>query len=162
MTKIQSIRMPHEFTLEPTRQDALLGVCNSPTKCMYAKCAWREFPNSTWIGVNPNGVTITLGGFYYHYGVPKKAVACMAIYDKAGKFITDADLKKAKVTLHLSNVKPCGYKGTEEVKERHRKNSAKRRADPEYVRPDSKNTLRAQLARSQQGVNHVDNTEIRA
>jgi hypothetical protein len=156
MTKIKSIKMPHEFTLEPTRQDALSGTCNSPTKCMYAKAAWRLFSSASWIGVNPNGVTITNGGFYYHYSVPKKAVACMTIYDKNGKFISDADLKKSKVTLRLTGVKPCSYESTEEVKERHRASSAKRRADPNYVRPDSKNTLRAQLARSQREAKDVN------
>jgi hypothetical protein len=163
MTTARSIKMPAQFTLEPTRQDALTGVCNSPRKCMYAKNTWRLFPGATYVGVNPNGVTITLNGFYYHYAVPKRAVACMAVYDKNGKFITDADLKKARVTVHLSDVKPCSYNSTEEVKARHRQNSAKRRSDPNYVRPDSKNTLRAQLARSRQGVKHVDgNAEARA
>jgi hypothetical protein len=148
MKNVESIKMPHRFTLEPTREDALLGVCNSPQKCMYAKNTWREFPDATYIGVNPNGVTITLGGFYYHYAVPMKAVVSMATYDKVGKLITDSELQKAKVTLHLTDVRPCSYVSTPETKEYHRKNSAHRRADPDYVRPDSRNTLRAQVARS--------------
>jgi hypothetical protein len=145
---VKSMMMPQRFTLAPTRQDALLGVCNSPRKCMYALCGRRMFPNATWFEVNPNGATVTLGGFYYHYTVPKRAVACMAIYDKTGKFITDSDLKKAKVTLHLADMRACRYESTEAAREYHRKKSARRRADPDYVRPDSRNTLRAQIAHS--------------
>lgn len=143
-----SMKMPHSFTLAPIRQDVLAAVCNSPTKCMYAKNGRRLFPGVTYFGVNPNGVTITLNGFYYHYSVPKKAVAFMARFDKIGRAITDAELKKAKVTLTLVGVKPCGYTSTEAVKEYHRKKSAQRRANPDYVRPDSRNTLRAQVART--------------
>jgi len=148
MKKITSMKMPHAFTLAPTRQDVLAGVCNSPTKCMYARCGRRLFPGVTYFGVNPNGVTITYSAMYYHYGVPKKAVAFMARYDQVGKNLTDAELKKAKVTLTLVGVKPSGYTSTEATREYHRKKSAKRRADPDYVRPDSRNTLRAQVART--------------
>ena len=148
MKKVKSMLMPSRFWLEPTRDDALVGVCNSPQKCMYAMNTRRLFPTASYVGVNPNGVTITLGGFYYHYTVPMRGVAGMATYDKAGKDITDAELKKSKVMLHLREVRPCNYVSTPEVKAYHRHNSARRRADPDYVRPDSRNTLRAQVARS--------------
>lgn len=146
--KVTSMVMPHEFTVLPTREDALLGVCNSPTKCMYARAIRRRFPNATYVAVNPNEVTITLGGRYYHFRIPRKCVLFMAKYDRLGKLISDSDLKKAKVTLTLTDVKACKYEGTIAVKERHRRNSAVRRADPTYVRPDGRDTLRAQLARN--------------
>ena len=147
MKKITSMKMPHAFTLAPTRRDVLVGICKSPTKCMYARAGRRLFPWLTYFGMNPNGATATTGGFYYHYGVPKKAVLSIARFDEFGKLLTDADLKKARVTLTLVGVKPCGYKSTEESREYHRKKSARRRADPNYIRPDSRNTLRAQVAR---------------
>lgn len=146
--KVTSMVMPHEFTVAPTREDALLGICNSPTKCMYARAIRRLFPNATYVSVNPNVVTITLAGRYYHFRIPKKCVMYMAKFDRTGKLLADTDLKKAKVTLTLTDVKTCKYEGTIAVKERHRQNSAVRRADPSYVRPDSRNTLRAQLARN--------------
>ena len=148
MEKVVAMKMPSRFYLEPTRDDALSGVCNSPQKCMYAMNVRRMFPKATYVGVNPNGVTVTLEGFYYHYTIPMRGVLAMSTFDKAGQGITDDELKTARVALRLREVRSCSYVSTPEAKAYHRRNSARRRADPNYVRPDSRNTLRAVVARS--------------
>ena len=69
-------------------------------------------------------------------------------FDHDGANISDADLKKAKITLKYTGSKPASYKGTDAEKEAHRKKSARYRASPGYVRPDKGKTVRAQVART--------------
>jgi hypothetical protein len=140
--------MPQNLRLTPTEKDRRLGVCNSPTKCMYALVLRRLFPDATYVSVNPNCVALTLGGQYHHYTMPKKGVLALARFDNSGKDIESLDLKKAEVTLSLAEQRPCAYVSTEATRKYHREKSAQRRADPDYVRPDSRQTVRAQLARS--------------
>ena len=141
-----AIKIPSVITLAPTPGDRDRGVCNSPTKCMFVYPAQRIFPGAR-ITVNPHRLTVSIGGEYHHYGMPRKGVFNVAMYDKRGKAMTDAEVKKAVITLHLIGTKKASYKGTKVEKERHRLNSAKRRATPGYIRPDSSRaTIRSQLA----------------
>lgn len=139
---------PMKITLEPTRTDSILGVCNSPHKCMYVFPLRRIFPNAANITVNPNRVSITINKVYHHYGMVLKGVLAMANFDHDGANMSDADLKKAKITLRYIGSKPASYKGTDAEKEAHRLKSARYRACPGYVRPDRGNTIRAQVART--------------
>jgi hypothetical protein len=96
------------------------------------------------VAVNPNGVTITIAKHYYHYRIPKKTVVMMVEFDNGKKI----DPAKAEVTVQMTDFRPCTYESTPDVKEQHRLRSARRRADPNYIRPDSWRTLRATVARS--------------
>lgn len=141
-------KVPSVISLEPTPLDRDMGVCNSPTKCMYNLTARREFPTATHISVQPGYMVVTIDGEYHYYGVPLKGTRTVVEYDKAGKNLSDENLKKAKITLHWIRSRKCSYKGTEAEKAYHRKKSARYRATPGYVRPDGKNTIRAQVART--------------
>ena len=140
----KKISMPHELDIVPTKEDAITGICNSPTKCMYVLPIRRRFKTATYVAVNPNGITITIDGMYYHYMIPKLAVAKMAEFDN-GKPI---DVSKAAIRATLANYRMANYESTPEAREYHRLKSARRRADPEYVRPEGRQTLRAIIARS--------------
>lgn len=148
MTSKTATTVKSRITLEPTRLDAIMGVCNSPHKCMYNLTARRIFPSASNITVNPNGLSVTLNGEYHHYKMTMKGVQGMANFDHDGAAISDEKLKKAKITLDYVGSKPASYKGTPTEKEAHRKKSARYRARPGYVRPDGRHTLRAQVART--------------
>ena len=139
--------MPPSIRIKPTMADALAGVCNSPTKCMYAICLWRMFPSASHISVNPNCITITMNGRYYHYMLPMKGVLCMSNYDKTGPAITSEEIVAAEITVTATYDRKAGYMSTPEVRAKHRIKSAKYRARPEYD-PRSKATLRAIVSRS--------------
>jgi hypothetical protein len=150
-TKITTtpLQMPLEVTLEPTALDRRMGVCGSPDKCMYNLTARRDyFPTATHIRVQPGYMVVTQDGEYHYYGMPLKGTATVAKYDKEGRNLSDADLKKGKITLRWMWSRKCSYKGTAAQKEYHRKKSARYRADPNHVRPDSHNTIRMQVART--------------
>ena len=136
--------MPQTIALHPTQIDVDVGVCNSPTKCMYAQYLRRLFPSASYIAVNPNGVTITLDGWYYHYMVPKRTVIKMTEFDND----KNIDVATATARVSLAERRPVTYVSTPAVREYHRQKSARRRADPAHIRPESKQTLRATVARS--------------
>ena len=141
-TTKDSTWMPKSLRLRPSQEDVVKGQCNHPTKCMYALCLWRMFPKATYISVNPNCITITIYGFYYHYGIPLNAVKHISEYDENRPI----DIRRAAVTATFVGVRACRYQPTAEAKEYYREKSARRRADPDYVRPDSKQTVRGLLA----------------
>lgn len=140
--------LPSSLRIVPTRADIIAGTCNSPTKCMYAMALRRMFPSATYVSVNTNCITITLNGVYYHYIIPRKAVKNIVLYDDSKPI----DTSKAQITLDLATSRPANYVSTKETREYHRIKSAKRRASPDYVRPDSRETIRGQLARARQAV----------
>lgn len=141
MTK--AFRMPQSLRIEPIQEDIVRGTCDHPTKCMYALCLRRMFPSATYVSVNPNCISITIYGMYYHYTVPLKAVKNIADYDDT-KIV---DLRKAAVTATLAGVRICKYQSTDAVKKYHRERTARKRANPDYVRPESKVTLRRLLSK---------------
>jgi len=140
-------KMPTTIKLEPTADDVRNGVCNSPTKCMYAIFLRRKFPRASNVSVNPNCITITVNGVYYHYTIPMKGVVAMADFDKYGNELTAEQIAAAQVTATLANKRKATYISTPEVRAKHRIKSAIYRARPEYD-PRSKATLRAIVARS--------------
>lgn len=135
--------MPRTIIMKPSKDDIAAGIHNSPTKCMYAMFLRRLFPKASFIAVNPNGITITLNGQYYHFRISKKTVAKMAEFDKG----IEIDPAKAVTEVELIEHHLATYTSTPEAREYHRLKAARRRADPDYVRPDGL-TLRAIVARS--------------
>jgi len=138
------VELPISLRIEPTQADIVAGTCHSPTKCMYAMALRRMFPRATYVSVNSNCVTITLNGIYHHYTIPKRAVKNIILYDDKKPI----NIAKSKITISLADKRPAAYISTAEVRESHRLRSACYRARPGYVRPDSRTTLRAQLARA--------------
>ena len=133
--------LPASMRIKPTHEDVVRGTCNSPTKCMYAMALRRMFPRATYISVNTNCITITLDGIYYHYMLPKKAIKNILLYDDK----QEIDLDKSQVTIELRGSKPSAYESTPEVREKHRIKTARRRASPGYIRPETRQTLRGML-----------------
>ena len=142
------MKMPHEILLEPTPQDRDMGVCNSPRKCMLNLTLRRHFPTATFISINPNGASVTVAGEYHRFHIPLKGVSVIAKFDKLGKNMSDAELKKSKFTIVFMDTRPATYKGTDAEKKFHRERSARYRARPGYIRPDGKQTVRAQISRT--------------
>ena len=136
------LRMPRSLWIQPNEEDEALGDNCSPTKCMLALCLRRRFTNASYISVNPNRVTITIDRMYYHYALPNKALEAIVNFDDK----KHTEIRKEGVGLTLIDTRFSDYDGTPEARERHRLNSAIRRADPDYVRPDSSQTIRGKLA----------------
>lgn len=142
------MKMPQEVLIEPTPLDRDMGVCNSPRKCMLNLTLRRHFPTATFISINPNGATITVDGEYHSFHIPLKGVRIIARFDKLGKNLSDEELKKSSFTIVYRNTRPATYKGTDAEKKFHRERSARYRARPDYVRPDGRQTIRAQISRT--------------
>lgn len=138
------MKMPSRITLAPTEEDKLLGVCGSPSKCMYARTLRRLYPSAKHATVNPSGITIVIDGINYHYSIPKKASLIIAQHDVDQK--KELDTSKARIVSKLV-AKKAALKETPEQREKHRIRSKKLRASPGYIRPDSSLSLRARTAK---------------
>lgn len=142
--KAKKAGMPKFLTVQPTKTEIKDGATTHPTKCMYALAIRRLFPQATFVSVNPNGITVTYKGRYYHYHIP--TLAAHALMDFDAKALGNVDPRDLKMTPTLVSTRPV-RDVPEREKELHRLNSRKRRSDPNYERPDKKRkaTLRARI-----------------
>lgn len=138
--KMKMKALPSKLRITLIEDDILNGVCDAPTKCMYAMAIRRIYPQASYVKVNPNGLTITANGKYYRYQIPTKAAKFLLEFDE-GKIHNPEDVF---MTANLVEVKTANVPrvATESERKLHRENSAKLRAEPGYKRVD---TLRKRI-----------------
>lgn len=137
--------LPKVLKLPLTQADRNDLHCGMPTKCIISRALGRTHPEITYVKTNPNKLTITYWGTIYIYAVSDRAVEIQHAFDRG----LPMDLDGTVLTFKLLETRAsdwCGYNNAERAA--HAAHAHKKRAEPGYVRPDHRQTLRMKMAES--------------